>query len=157
MLMNRSGKLEVHKRELARTARRKWAAPEGPWQNEVDYEFWIDPDVVLPCVIIRNSIGALCGYVGVSADNVLYGLSEHGVEEDYILSSHMGITYSGYIFTPETDLPYWYLGFDCAHPGDYCPHVCIGGTYRNIGYVKAQIKAMAKTMAKPEKLKHSPA
>ena len=38
----------------------------GPWQNEPDKRQWQDEATGLPCLIVRNSMGALCGYVGVS-------------------------------------------------------------------------------------------
>lgn len=40
--------------------------PRGPWNNEPDKIQFEDPETKLPCLIVRNGAGALCGYVGVS-------------------------------------------------------------------------------------------
>lgn len=50
---------------------------EGPWQHEPDrLEF---EHAGLPCLIVRNHFGALCGYVGVSPGHPLHKVpySEH--------------------------------------------------------------------------------
>lgn len=51
----------------------KWR--DGPWQNEPDKKQWQDADTKMPCLIVRNNVGALCGYVGVAKDHPLFGVS----------------------------------------------------------------------------------
>lgn len=34
---------------------------EGPWQHEPDRVDWYDEGTGLPCLMIRNAIGAWCG------------------------------------------------------------------------------------------------
>lgn len=50
----------------------------GPWQSE--------PDKMqgpgLPCLIVRNSLGALCGYAGVSPGHPAYGLHYDGITQE---------------------------------------------------------------------------
>ncbi len=50
----------------------KWK--DGPWQNEPDKKQWLDSETGMPCLIIRNNVGALCGYVGVAKNHPLFGL-----------------------------------------------------------------------------------
>lgn len=47
--------------------------PHGPWMSEPDKKQWQDEETGLPCLIVRNHFGALCGYVGVSESHPLYG------------------------------------------------------------------------------------
>ena len=47
--------------------------PPGPWNQEVDKAVWIDPRSDLDCMIHRNPMGALCGYVGVGPDHPWHG------------------------------------------------------------------------------------
>lgn len=48
-----------------------WGA--GPWQDEPDKKQWRDEATGLPCLIVRNRLGALCGYVGVTKDHPWHG------------------------------------------------------------------------------------
>lgn len=135
----------------------------GPWQSEPDKIQYQDEDTGLPCLIHRNSMGALCGYVGVSKDHPLFGIEEYPD-----LSCHGGITFIGFCqphsedgstgicHVPELSEPdevFW-LGFDCAHCFDFSPAyrsllgpkieiLLGGGTYRTIDYVKDEIRSLA--------------
>lgn len=53
----------------------KSAWPRGEWDAEPDKVQWQDEATGLPCLIVRNSGGALCGYVGLSEGHPLYGKS----------------------------------------------------------------------------------
>lgn len=46
---------------------------EGPWQEEADKYSWTDEATGYSCLIVRNSFGALCGYVGISGGHPLFG------------------------------------------------------------------------------------
>ena len=49
--------------------------PKGVWQEEPDYQHWVDEETKLDCLIVRQpSGGHLCGYIGVSKDHPLYGI-----------------------------------------------------------------------------------
>jgi hypothetical protein len=50
-----------------------WQA--GPWNDEPDKIQWQDELTGLPCLIVRGSVGALCGYVGVNPGHPWHGLS----------------------------------------------------------------------------------
>jgi hypothetical protein len=46
---------------------------EGEWQREPDKKQWQDAETGLPCLIVRNNGGALCGYVGVPPGHPWHG------------------------------------------------------------------------------------
>lgn len=122
-----------------------WGA--GPWQTEPDKLQWTDAATGLPCLIVRNRAGALCGYVGVSEDHpwfkVDYGdhIGEPCTDEycyehrpDAIVNVHGGLTYSalcqegrpegeGICHIPDHGQPdrVWWFGFDCNHAFDIAP------------------------------------
>lgn len=112
----------------------------GPWQTEPDKIQFKDPETGLPCLIVRNYMGALCGYVGVSKGHPAFGKHYNEVEDlvpgdDYI-SAHGGLTFSDYCdeygaeetsicHIPEPGEPdhvYW-VGFDTAHYMDVVPRM----------------------------------
>src|SRR5579884_1161092 len=45
----------------------------GPWQDEPDKEQWTDEATGYACLIKRNPVGALCGYVGVPEGHPWHG------------------------------------------------------------------------------------
>lgn len=144
----------------------------GPWDGEPDRLSW-KTEAGLPALIVRNSSGALCGYVGLPAGTAVRDALDSGVF-DYHLeryddipgveSPHGGITYGsrcrGHIcHVPEpgeTDDVYW-LGFDCGHAGDLVPgllcHLTALGlpldhhhaldVYRDVAYVRAECERFA--------------
>ncbi len=90
---------------------------EGPWQTEPDELSWVDGATGFQCLIARNSSGALCGYVGVTASHSLFR-ENYCSEETYDLDCHGGLTFSG----GWGDFPgSWVFCFDSAHLGDFCP------------------------------------
>lgn len=134
----------------------KW--PTGPWHDEPDKIQYADPDTGLPCLITRNPyVGSLCGYVGVAESHPYFGVNYSDVD----LDAHGGVNFSDFCQTDgseaqrvchipsagESDHIFWF-GFDCAHasmdalpgvPYQMFPDV----TYRDISYVRAQIKVLA--------------
>ncbi len=96
----------------------------GEWNNEPDKLQYEDEETKLPCLIVRNNSGALCGYVGVSSDHPLF-------EKDYNVPDidiHGGLTYS-----------------------DFCQeekYLFNGSTYKNLEYVKNEIKNLAFQLSK---------
>jgi hypothetical protein len=126
---------------------------DGPWNNEPDRLHWVDGDTGLYCLIVRNRMGALCGYVGLPEGHPLYGKTE---EADEHVAVHGGITYGSGVCAGEichtheeaANEPVWWLGFDAAHAGDYCPnygHIEQDfGVYRDIPYVQGECRSLAK-------------
>lgn len=82
-----------------------------------------------PCEIIRaDEFSHLCGYVGIPENHPYYKKSYSKIEVmDNYPTVHGGITFSeGYdpITSEKSDL--WWLGFDCAHSGDWSAFTSIG-------------------------------
>lgn len=94
----------------------------GPWDEEADLLRW-DAEG-LPCALVRNLMGAWCGYVGLPPGHPDNGKRPH--ELDDVVNVHCGVTYAGAPTTGlraacalrehEVALPsmFW-VGFDCAH------------------------------------------
>lgn len=140
--------------------------PDGPWKTEPDRIQWRDEATGLPCLIIRNSFGVLCGYVGVSKNHPLFE-KEY---DDADVEVHGGLTFSGHcspnkegvchIVEDGEDDNVWWLGFDCAHYMDYVPgmpailwlvgrRAGLGNSeYRDIPYVKAECQSLAQQLIK---------
>lgn len=125
----------------------------APWMGEPDHvEF---RTLGYPCIIHRNDLGALCGYVGVPPGHPAHGKIDHDVDVEV----HGGLTYANpcmedgpICHKPEPGEPddIWWLGFDCAHCFDIMPKYhgqsSFAGerrSYRNITYVTEQIKSLA--------------
>lgn len=125
----------------------------GEWDNEPDKKQFIDKDTGLPCLIVRNNGGALCGYVGVDKSHPAFELDYDEVNVDV----HGGLTYadkcSSHIcheVEEGEDDNIWWLGFDCSHSGDRSPSYTFsssyGERYRNVEYVTEEIKGLARQL-----------
>lgn len=127
--------------------------PDGPWMTEPDTLDWVDEATDMDCKIVRNAIGALCGYVAVPP-----GHPAHGKDYDDVgVTVHGGLTYArpcqegGEVcHVPRPGYPddVWWLGFDCAHYMDYCPGMDRYGEkdhrrYRDIEYVQVECAELA--------------
>jgi hypothetical protein len=138
----------------------------GPWSGEPDKAQWIDTVTGLDCLMVRNHMGALCGYVGVQPGHKWHGKDWDEVEpHPYV---HGGLTYAafcmegaedgpGVCHVPEPGRPanVWWLGFDCAHLGDLMPRymeddmrdiapsLCEGSVYRTFEYVRGECAKLA--------------
>jgi len=136
--------------------------PAGPWDKEPDKLNWTTK-AGLPGMIVRNRLGALCGYVAVNPGHPLY-------EKDYEVPDvnvHGGLTYAnacqGVIcHVPEPGQPdnVWWFGFDCGHYMDYMPGMAasaaragipddheLGAHYRTVPYVRREVESLAKQLA----------
>lgn len=133
----------------------------GQWQDEPDKMQYTDEETGLPCLIVRNPGGALCGYVGIGRSHPYYGKTYLDIERD--IEVHGGLTYSDFcvenqkehgichITEPGEEEPLWWFGFDCAHAGDLCPSYVPSyrfgeDRYRGISYVKREINRLAKQL-----------
>lgn len=141
----------------------KWG--DGEWQNEPDKMQYADKATGLPCLIVRNHSGALCGYVGVSESHPYFGKGYSDIDGD--IEAHGGLTFAdrchpstdesrGICHTPGEGEPdhVWWFGFDCAHSGDMCPSFAEHGirrsdfeSYKTIPYVQRQIQILARQLA----------
>lgn len=112
--------------------------PVGPWTDEPDKIQWIDAETGLDCLIVRNPLGALCGYVGVPPGHPLYEVDcepayEQAYERGVDLHVHGGLTFADrcapgepvegicHVAASGATAEPWWLGFDTAHCGDLTP------------------------------------
>ncbi len=140
----------------------------GPWDNEPDrVEF---EHAGLPCILHRSPAGHWCGYVGVSPVHPLHGKSYDSYEDEAegtysspvdALLVHGGITYGHECVDPICHVPkpgepehLWWLGFDCAHSGDYSPRDFRNGdipngyeVYKTAAYVRRETEQLAEQLA----------
>lgn len=100
----------------------KVGLPEGAWLHEPHRVNWRKHG--LDCMILRNpATFGWCGYVGVPPTHPAYRKKYDDVD----VGVHGGLTYadecSGHIchIADEAADKTWWLGFDCAHGGDFLP------------------------------------
>ncbi len=128
--------------------RNNW--PEGPWTKEQDFYEWADHESGFTCLIIRHStLGHLCGYISVPRKHPYYLLDYDGLENEFGLSIHGGLTYSGPINEHE-----WCFGFDCGHVSDLSPGLYMNplqklefeGTYKDLVFVANECRSLARQL-----------
>ena len=146
----------------------------GPWDSEPDKVQFPDPDTGLPCLLHRGPSGHWCGYVGVAKDHLAFEMPYDKLDAKWDIDVHGGLTFSsfckekpvelgepdeseGICHVPGPDDPerVWWLGFDCAHSGDYTgmstgqSYVAqdYDNIYRTADYVKEQCALLAKQLA----------
>lgn len=136
--------------------------PRGAWDMEPDKKQWQDEATGLPCLIVRNRGGALCGYVGVPEGHPLfekdYGSADVRVHGGLTFADHCTKDESQHIcHKPDEGEPdnVWWLGFDCSHSGDVSPArerfwggmSSFGESYRDIHYVESECRDLARQLA----------
>lgn len=163
--------VETISREYRTLDKSEWV--RGEWDTEPDKMQWTDASTGYPCLVVRQPFsGHLCGYVGVTEGHPAFKVDSG----DVCVSVHGGLTYSSHcdeggdesksichIPNPGEKDHAWWLGFDCAHGGDYsfftkADSQYIGrGGYRNMEYVRgecvslaSQLKAIARTGRLPQ-------
>jgi hypothetical protein len=125
--------------------------PRGPWDTEPDR---VDFDHLgLPCFLLRNTMGAWCGYAGVPPAHPFSGLPYDDMNE--AVNVHGGLTYSGECDPPlchAGDEAVWWFGFDTAHAWDLVPalrfHLAVdcGEVYRSVDYAMRQTRLLAEQL-----------
>jgi len=139
--------------------RKMWGS--GEWDDEPDKMQWTDEATGFPCLIVRNRMGAWCGYVGVSEGHPWYKISYNDVEPHP--NVHGGLTFASVCSGNEEgvcheveegeDDEVWWLGFDCAHYQDHIPQMAKllsrGGnaSYKDIAYVRNEVAELAQQAA----------
>ncbi len=58
----------------------KWGGDQ--WKGEPDRKEWRDEATGMPCLALRNMMGAWCGYVGVAPTHPAHGLHYDGAPDD---------------------------------------------------------------------------
>lgn len=67
-----------------------------------------------PCVVLFQSMGFRCGYVGLPKGNQYYEREYNFIPID----CHCGLTYSSNRLFHQEDKDTWWIGFDCGHACD---------------------------------------
>lgn len=123
----------------------------GPWDAEPDKVQWQDEATGLACLVVRGTMGAWCGYVGLPPGHPWYGGNvHHGVVE-----VHGGITYGpspcGKNICHEVDGvdDVRWVGFDCGHHCDLSPEdrPSRNAVYRDLAFVQREVTMLAAQLA----------
>lgn len=134
--------------------------PRGEWDSEPDKIQWQDEATGLPCLIHRNTMGALCGYVGISpghpsyekeydhADVEVHGCLTYAAFCEDVKCEEKGVCH---LVEEGEEEKVWWLGFDCNHAWDYAPGMpsCVrrapapDETYKNVHFVKQECAGLA--------------
>lgn len=89
-------------------------------------------------LILQHKLGHYCGYVGVPKSHPFY---KRGCDSLQNIIVHGGLTFSG--FFPACDTDTWWLGFDCAHAGDFVPSLGMDGAVRDLDFVVQELKKLS--------------
>jgi hypothetical protein len=140
---------------------------EGEWSKEPDKIQYEDEATGYPCLVKRNDMGALCGYVGLPKGHPFYGKDYDSLPD---LDVHGGVTYTDkcaeggedntICHVPDEGEPdnVWWVGFDCAHFSDSIPSIDDKlppelnkfKTYKTVEYVKEENATLAKQLKEAE-------
>lgn len=136
----------------------------GPWQAEPDKVQWTDEATGIACLVVRNEVGALCGYVGVPDGHPWHG--RHFMDVDPGPDVHRELSYSlecqgdpngvtvCHVAADDEPETLWWLGFHCSSGHDLSPAILTLNspavsrlreylTYVPIAYVRAQCAVLA--------------
>lgn len=152
--------------------RREWAERDktvwgpGPWGDEDDEVRWVDEPTGIECAILRNHLGAWCGYCRLPPGHPWERLER----PDVPARVHGGITMKAGIVEPGeagdgSGVACW-IGFDCGGTWDLSPGLeaefrtiaatfpgfpgLFAGmerTYRDQGYVTNEVRRLAVQIA----------
>lgn len=141
---------------MMREKRATW--PSGPWDDEPNRVQW-KTRTGLDALMVRNHMGAWCGYVGVPPGHPLHGVQYNDAYDVLDTDVHGGLTYSDacaehicHIPAPGEPDALWWLGFDCAHSGDLLPGMLVHAwlqhaSYRTQAYVRDHCERLAESIA----------
>lgn len=147
---------------------------EGEWMNEPDKRQFLDEETGYPCLIVRSpTSGSLCGYVGMSESHPFFGkeyddipINVHGGLTFSDACQKSSDPAHGICHIADND-NVWWVGFDTAHAFDFMPamdalmksipdfpqlpklvnlHGEFMDIYRNIDYITAEIKSLARQL-----------
>lgn len=118
---------------------------EREWESEPNRKEW--EHVGLKCLVLRaQHLGHLNGYVGVPEGHPAYDRDYNEIDVEV----HGGLTFGDFGDGQLRPKGFYWLGFDCAHLGDFVPgqekHGRADGTYRNMVYVTAETEKLAEQL-----------
>jgi hypothetical protein len=118
------------------------------WVNEPNELDFVDADTGYNCHIERHdSLKHLCGYVQIPPNHPWNGkgYDDCRMMDGSWVTVHGGLTFAG---SHLKDDGQWWIGFDCAHAGDFSPGIESylrdnrHETYKNIDYVKGELLSL---------------
>lgn len=118
------------------TWKERW--PAGPWDEEPDKVQWPDETTGLPCLAVRNRMGAWCGYVGLPAGHPWRDKSTDEMD----VSVHGGLTFGPapcmederfvcHVVHDKEEEDVQWIGFDCLHLNDTAPGMMASEAFIN--------------------------
>jgi hypothetical protein len=123
--------------------------PLGPWTTEPNKLQWVDAATRLPCLIVRNWVGNLCGYAGVYPGHPLHGKRHYDV--GLIVPPDRNVNYSAgcapgedesqgicHIPEPDTAEDVWDLVPAWERLGEICD-----AKYRDVAYAADGVMLLA--------------
>lgn len=118
------GPYEMSAKTVTPLPKMEWG--DGPWVRENDRVEWRENG--LPCLILRNQMGAWCGYVAVPPGHPWHGAHPLDVPADV----HGGISYCAtctaricHVPAPGESDDVWWVGFACVHASDFLPALAV--------------------------------
>lgn len=139
---------------------------DKPWIGEPNLVQWRDRFTGYQCLILRNMLGILCGYVRVPRDHALHGRSYTRRAIYRAIEVHGGLTFSGCLGGRRMKRGHWF-GFDCGHFGDAVPVLMMlvqqqlpehlaslfrsSEVYRSVEYVRAECTSLAQQLSRKGK------
>lgn len=113
-------------------------------------EAQVDPYSGYMTLIVRTSLGHLCGYVELPKTHFQYGQDYFSISGQYDV--HGGLTFGEYMYQP-SGREAWLIGFDCAHSSDYVPYLsglasssASTGQYRDIQFVRDELTKLCRQL-----------
>lgn len=152
--------------ELCEESKKKFGP--GPWNKEPNRHEWKYKG--MQCLALRQpTSGHWCGYVGLKPGHKYYGIpdslpwdekNKSRVDAFSLPFGHGGVTYGQFcngfvchINDNEDESPLFWLGFDCAHSGDYTPMSASYRegwreyeTYKNFDFIKRETEKMVEEL-----------
>lgn len=133
------------------------------WEEEPDRVEFVHKG--FKCLVLRHStLKHLRGYVALPKEHPYYGCHYDNLNVDV----HGGLTFGKKGDGKDWEPNYWWIGFDCAHAGDYTPGIeemlttagfkkgpkgikgVFRETYKSIDYVKKEVRKLARQLTIPK-------
>lgn len=129
--------METEMTETMYVDRSGW--PAGEWDDEPDRIEWRS-EGGLPCLMLRNRMGAWCGYVAVQPGHPWHGSGALGLAD---VDVHGGVTYGDkcggricHVPQPGESADVWWVGFDCLHYMDTAPGLIASDLVLGLGHAR---------------------
>jgi hypothetical protein len=89
----RLGDHDIHPEQILNIPGRR-PDRDGPWRDEPDRIAWIDPVTGYSCLILRQLLGNLSGFVAVPPSHPLWGFERDAIPVELAITAHRGLDHS---------------------------------------------------------------